>query len=150
MWRWFYWNLKWPPQVDFLNICDRKNCNLIYGGGWYRTSGSCFKMWLFAAASAVNIIDISFRYQFISILWCFVVEKESKLYLSSTSTSVGCFSLISQSILNKFPWKYSGTYPEIFVQFVWVFQKLDHSTCSGISRFKLDEIYVFIEERQNS
>ena len=21
---WFYWNLKWPPQVDFLNICDRK------------------------------------------------------------------------------------------------------------------------------
>ena len=23
--RWFYWNLKQPPQVDFLNICDRKN-----------------------------------------------------------------------------------------------------------------------------
>ena len=36
--RWFYWNLKWPPQVDFLNICDRKNSNLIYGGEWYRTS----------------------------------------------------------------------------------------------------------------
>ena len=35
----FCWNLKWPPQVDFLNICDRKNSNLIYGGGWYRTSG---------------------------------------------------------------------------------------------------------------
>ena len=35
--RWFYWNLKWPPQVDFLNICDRNNSNLIYGGGWYRT-----------------------------------------------------------------------------------------------------------------
>ena len=38
MFRWFYWNLKWPPQVDFLNICDRKNSNLIYGGEWYRTS----------------------------------------------------------------------------------------------------------------
>ena len=37
MCRWFYWNLKWPPQVDFLNICDRTNSNLIYGGGWYRT-----------------------------------------------------------------------------------------------------------------
>ena len=24
MYRWFYWNLKWPPLVDFLNICDRK------------------------------------------------------------------------------------------------------------------------------
>ena len=24
MCRWFYWNLKWPPQVDFLNICDHK------------------------------------------------------------------------------------------------------------------------------
>ena len=35
---WFYWNLKWPPQIDFLNICDRKKSNLIYGGGWYRTS----------------------------------------------------------------------------------------------------------------
>ena len=35
---WFYWNLKWPPQINFLNICDRKKSNLIYGGGWYRTS----------------------------------------------------------------------------------------------------------------
>ena len=34
----FYWNLKWPPQINFLNICDRKKSNLIYGGGWYRTS----------------------------------------------------------------------------------------------------------------
>ena len=34
---WFYWNLKWPPQINFLNICDRKKSNLIYGGGWYRT-----------------------------------------------------------------------------------------------------------------
>ena len=34
----FYWNLKWPPQIDFLNICDRKKSNPIYGGGWYRTS----------------------------------------------------------------------------------------------------------------
>ena len=25
--------LKWPPQIDFLNICDRKKSNLIYGGG---------------------------------------------------------------------------------------------------------------------
>ena len=32
---WFYWNLKWPPQIDFLNICDRKKSNPIYGGGWY-------------------------------------------------------------------------------------------------------------------
>ena len=32
--RWFYWNLKWLPQVEFLNICDRKNSNLIYGGEW--------------------------------------------------------------------------------------------------------------------
>ena len=26
-------NLKWPPQIIFFNICDRKNSNLIYGGG---------------------------------------------------------------------------------------------------------------------
>ena len=32
--RWFYWNLIWPPQVDFLNICDRRNSNLIYCGEW--------------------------------------------------------------------------------------------------------------------
>ena len=32
MYMWFYWNLKWPPQIDFLNICDRKKSNLIYGG----------------------------------------------------------------------------------------------------------------------
>ena len=38
MCRWFYWNLKWPSQVHFLNICDHKASNLIYGGGWYRTS----------------------------------------------------------------------------------------------------------------
>ena len=37
MCRWFYWNLKWPQQVDVLNICDRKNTNLINGGGWYGT-----------------------------------------------------------------------------------------------------------------
>ena len=24
--------------MNFLNICDRKKSNLIYGGGWYRTS----------------------------------------------------------------------------------------------------------------
>ena len=35
---WFYWNLKRSPQIDFLNICDRKKSNLIYGGGWYKTS----------------------------------------------------------------------------------------------------------------
>ena len=23
MCRWFYINMKWPPQADFLNICDR-------------------------------------------------------------------------------------------------------------------------------
>ena len=43
MCRWFYWYLKWPPQVDFLNICDRKNPNLVYGGGWYRTSSLLFQ-----------------------------------------------------------------------------------------------------------
>ena len=26
MCRLFYCNLKWPPQVDFLNLCDHKNC----------------------------------------------------------------------------------------------------------------------------
>ena len=25
-------------KIDFLNICDLKKSNLIYGGGWYRTS----------------------------------------------------------------------------------------------------------------
>ena len=39
---WFYWNLKWPPQIDFLNNCDHKKSSLIYGGGWYRTSGLLF------------------------------------------------------------------------------------------------------------
>ena len=24
---------KWPPQIHFLSICDRKNSNLIYDGG---------------------------------------------------------------------------------------------------------------------
>ena len=33
-----YWNLKCPPQVDLLNICDRQISNLINDGGWYRTS----------------------------------------------------------------------------------------------------------------
>ena len=37
---WFYWNLIWPPRIDFLNICDRKKSNLIYSGGWSRTSCS--------------------------------------------------------------------------------------------------------------
>ena len=32
MCRWFYWNLKWLPQVSFLIIHDRKNSNLINGG----------------------------------------------------------------------------------------------------------------------
>ena len=32
-------NFKWSQKIDFFNICDRKNFNLIYGGGWYMTSG---------------------------------------------------------------------------------------------------------------
>ena len=39
---WFYWNLKWPPQIDFLDICDRKKSNLIYGGGDIGLQASCF------------------------------------------------------------------------------------------------------------
>ena len=34
-----YWNLKWPPQVNLLNIFDWQISNLINDGGWYRTSG---------------------------------------------------------------------------------------------------------------
>ena len=32
MCRSFYLNLRWPPQVDFLNICDLKNAYLFYLG----------------------------------------------------------------------------------------------------------------------
>ena len=46
MCRWFYWNLKRPPQVDLLNICDRNN--LIYGGGWYRTSVLLFMLFIYS------------------------------------------------------------------------------------------------------
>ena len=35
-------NVRVILQVDFLNICDRKNSNLIYGGGRYKTSGLLF------------------------------------------------------------------------------------------------------------
>ena len=31
-----------------LNICDRKNSNPIYGGGWYRTSGLLLYCMIFA------------------------------------------------------------------------------------------------------
>ena len=66
----FYWNLKWPPwinfiyfgqrknsknefynhithplQVDFFTICDHKNSYLIYGGGWYRSCGFLLYMY---------------------------------------------------------------------------------------------------------
>ena len=34
--------LKWPPPIHFLNICDLEKSNLIYDGGWYRTSGLLF------------------------------------------------------------------------------------------------------------
>ena len=37
-----------------------------------------------------------------------------------------------------------------FVKFELTFQKLDHLTCSSISRLKLIEINGFIEERHNS
>ena len=70
---------------------------------------------------------------------------------------VECFSLISPPILNQFPFnfasplcKYSGTWPENFVKFNGLFQKLDHLTCSGISRLKPIEVKGFIEERHNS
>ena len=35
--------LKFKMATDFLNICDRKNFNLIYDVGWYRTSGFLFQ-----------------------------------------------------------------------------------------------------------
>ena len=67
------------------------------------------------------------------------------------------FSLMSQSILNQFPWNfastlfnYSGAYHDNFVKFEWVFQKLDHLTCSRISWLKLIAFNGFIEERYNS
>ena len=40
------WNLKWPPQIDFLYICERKKSNLIYVRGWYRTSGLLLYVYL--------------------------------------------------------------------------------------------------------
>ena len=62
---------------------------------------------------------------------------------------IGCFSLISQSIINQFPWN-TCKHSQNLVKFGWLFQKLDHLTCSGISRIKLNEINGFIEERHNS
>ena len=32
---------KWPPQIDFVNICDRKKSNLIYGGDLIGLQASC-------------------------------------------------------------------------------------------------------------
>ena len=37
----FYWNLKWPPKINFLNICYRKKSNLIYGGDDIGLQSSC-------------------------------------------------------------------------------------------------------------
>ena len=48
---------------------------------------SFFKMWLFAAASVVNITDISFFYQFESILWWFGVAKASKWWKTDPTGS---------------------------------------------------------------
>ena len=31
MCRWFYWYLKWPPQIDFLNIFDHKKLLFMVG-----------------------------------------------------------------------------------------------------------------------
>ena len=39
MWRWFYWNLKCMPQVDFKLICGRKKLCLIYCGDYNGTPG---------------------------------------------------------------------------------------------------------------
>ena len=51
---WFYWYLKWPPQINFLNICDRKTSNLINGGGWYRTSVLLFHSFEAGIANAIS------------------------------------------------------------------------------------------------
>ena len=74
--------------------------------------------------------------------------KYYRLYLQSTSISVGCFSLISESILDLC--KYSDAYHKNFVKLERVLQKLDHLTCNRISRLKLNEINVFIQERHIS
>ena len=62
-----------------------------------------------------------------------------------------CFSPISQSILDQFTLNfastlcnYSGAYLENFVKFEKVVQKLDHLTCSRISRLKLNEINIWV------
>ena len=46
---------KMANTVDFLNICDRKNAYLIYGEGWYRTSGLLLIVYLFSVAAILNL-----------------------------------------------------------------------------------------------
>ena len=64
------------------------------------------------------------------------------------------FPVNSESIFMKFHastlFNYSGAYPENFVKYERVFQKLDHLTSRGISWVKLIACNGFIEERHNS
>ena len=49
-----------------------------------------------------------------------------------------------------YPKMADGAYPKISWNLIeWLFQKLNHLTCSGISRLELNEINGFIEERHN-
>ena len=71
------WMNEWKKEAEGL-ITQIYSRISLWGLG-IRKLVSFKKLWLFAAAPVVIITDISFWYQFKSILWCFVVAKASKL-----------------------------------------------------------------------
>ena len=67
---WFYWNFKWPPQI----FVTAKNSNLIYGGGWYRTS--------VLLLINVHIPPHGFT---MSLKWPFVLKSDLKQQFTTTT-----------------------------------------------------------------
>ena len=72
------------------------------------------------------------------------------IYITIVAVNFNQRWLISQSILNQFPWhlastffNYSGAYPKNFVKFEWVFQKLDHLTWVKVTYLKWLLLYPF-------
>ena len=83
---WFYWNSKWPPQIDFLNICDRKKSKLIYGGGW----SSCWYVGYFQVDNGqVKIFLILIQYEMSQRRrwWCYGVVSN---FTHNTSRGSSC------------------------------------------------------------
>ena len=161
MCRWFYWNLKWPPQVDFLNICDRNNSYLIYGGWWYRTSVLLFRKFREISGSwqpslifnssndnLVTMITLSWLSDVLNIwstCWHFLgnfLKRERKVQKINIWVMAAIFNIFGKNwtlfcpILNILDTQHTGYYRLLYYFLDCInFQKFQKHICGHFSSF---------------